>query len=230
MKPYQKVPIRDRGESLVPIPLDCFAVVQPHPYEKLGAPYGGRSPYYLRQAVCDRLLQAQKALQAQKPGWQIQIFDAYRPVAVQQFMVEHTYRQLVLAQGLSASVINESERQAIMEQVYQFWALPSADPATPPPHSTGAAVDITLVDAQSQTVDMGSPIDEPSKRSYPNHFANSADTQAQRQHQHRQLLAAVLKSAGFQQHPHEWWHFSYGDQLWAWQTRSPVAYYGQAMA
>ncbi|MEO1402022.1 MAG: D-alanyl-D-alanine dipeptidase, partial [Cyanobacteria bacterium J06635_1] len=25
--------------------------------------------------------------------------------------------------------------------------------------------------------------------------------------------------AGFGQHPNEWWHFSYGDQLWAWLLR-----------
>jgi D-alanyl-D-alanine dipeptidase len=23
-----------------------------------------------------------------------------------------------------------------------------------------------------------------------------------------------MVSAGFQQHPNEWWHFSYGDQMW----------------
>ena len=25
---------------------------------------------------------------------------------------------------------------------------------------------------------------------------------------------------GFAQHPNEWWHFSYGDQLWAWKIKS----------
>ncbi|MFE4105677.1 M15 family metallopeptidase [Almyronema epifaneia] len=228
MKPYQQVPIRDRGEPLVPIPLDAFAIVQPHPYEQLGAPYQGRSPYYLRQTVCDRLLQAQQALQAQRSGWKIQIFDAYRPVAVQQFMVEQTYQQLLTAQGLSPSTVSRTQQAAILNQVYEFWAVPSSDPATPPPHSTGAAIDITLTDNQGQAINMGSPIDEPSVRSYPHHFADKAAAQAQQYHQNRQLLAALLTAVGFKQHPQEWWHFSYGDQMWAWQSRSPFAYYGKA--
>ncbi|MFM7652374.1 MAG: D-alanyl-D-alanine dipeptidase, partial [Vulcanococcus sp.] len=33
--------------------------------------------------------------------------------------------------------------------------------------------------------------------------------------------------AGFEQHPNEWWHFSYGDQLWAWRAGQDVACYGR---
>ena len=27
---------------------------------------------------------------------------------------------------------------------------------------------------------------------------------------------------GFAQHPNEWWHFSYGDQLWAWKNKKQM--------
>jgi len=216
MKPYQQVPIVECGEPLVPIPLAMFAVESPHPYQQLGAPYQARSPYYLRQSVVHSLLQAQAQLQLQHPDWRIQIFDAYRPIAVQQFMVDYVFAQAVQAQGLIADNLSESQRQAIWQQVYQFWALPSLDPRTPPPHSTGAAVDITLVDGTGKTVNMGSPIDELSARSHPDYFAQSTDPAAQEYHAHRQLLRDVMLSAGFMRHPGEWWHFSLGDQMWAW--------------
>jgi len=32
---------------------------------------------------------------------------------------------------------------------------------------------------------------------------------------------------GFAQHPNEWWHFSYGDQLWAWKNKKANALYGK---
>ena len=32
---------------------------------------------------------------------------------------------------------------------------------------------------------------------------------------------------GFAQHPNEWWHFSYGDQLWAWKNNKANALYGK---
>ncbi len=207
-KPYQSVPIQDCGEPLMAIPQDKFALVKPHPYAALGAPYGDRSPYYLRQGVLAALVQAQEHLQAQQPGWRFEIFDAYRPVAVQQFMVDHTYGQLRQENPTAT-------KETLLDQVYQFWAPPSPNPATPPPHSTGAAVDLTLQDAQGTTVDMGSPIDEVSERSFPNHFADKPGPY----HRHRQLLHSAMAAAGFRQHPNEWWHFSLGDQLWAWLGR-----------
>ena len=229
MKPYQKVPIQDCGEALVPIPLAQFAVVSPHPYARLGAPYGRFSPYYLRQGVLERLLEARKYLQAQRPGWQLQVFDAYRPIAVQQFMVDYTFEQLARSEGLDTTTLGGAARSRLQAQVMQFWAPPSPNPAMPPPHSTGAAVDLTLVNAAGDVADMGSAIDEISPRSYPDHFVGRAGSAAQQYRDHRSLLAQTMASAGFRQHPNEWWHFSWGDQLWAWQAgEGAIARYGDA--
>jgi len=217
VKPHYQIAIAEGGEPLVAIPTVC-SLVLPHPYAALGAPYGETSPFYVRQSVGDRLLLAHQVLQQHTPGWRIQIFDAYRSIAVQQFMVDYTLRQLAIAAGLPPEALTESQRESLLQQVYEFWAPPSPDPMTPPPHSTGGAIDVTLINQNHQPVDMGSPIDEVSPRSYPDHFASSADPQAASYHRHRLLLRQVMEQAGFQQHPHEWWHFCYGDQMWAWLT------------
>ncbi|GAC1462059.1 MAG: M15 family metallopeptidase [Chamaesiphon sp.] len=215
MKPYQQISILECGEPLVQIPLEKFAVESPHPYKKLGAPYGERSPYYLRQTVLNGLITAQSELQVHHPGWRIQIFDAYRPVEVQQFMVDYTFDEQIRVQGLN-SLASDAQRQAIWQQVHKIWAIPSCELATPPPHSTGAAVDVTLVDETGQTVDMGSAIDELSARSEPNYYANATLPIKQEYHTHRQLLRDVMLLGGFRRHHGEWWHFSLGDQMWAW--------------
>ena len=101
MKPYQKIPIRECGEPLVPIPADKFVIPSPHAYEKLGANYRGKSPYFLRQGVLNPLIDAQNRLQVYQPGWQILIFDAYRPVEVQQFMVDYSFQTLLDTKGLA---------------------------------------------------------------------------------------------------------------------------------
>ncbi|HBB34253.1 MAG TPA: D-alanyl-D-alanine dipeptidase [Cyanobacteria bacterium UBA9273] len=213
MKPYHQIPIVECGEPLVPIPLELFAVESPHPYQKLGAPYGGTSPYYLRQTVLSALITAQTYLDRQHPGWRIQIFDAYRPVAVQQFMVDYSFAQVIQTQKLNLATLSDEQQNAIWQQVYQMWAVPSPNPMTPPPHSTGAAVDITLVDDTGQTIDMGSAIDELSVLSHPDYYA---DRPEQQYHTYRQLLRDIMHLAGFRRHPGEWWHFSLGDQMWAW--------------
>ena len=229
VKPYQKVSIQECGEALAAIPLAQFAVVSPHPYADLGAPYGQFSPYFLRQTVLEKLVQAQVYLQAQHSGWQLQIFDAYRPIPVQQFMVDYTFEQLAKSEGLDPKNISDLERSRLQTQVLKFWAPPSPSPNTPPPHSTGAAIDLTLTDETGTVVNMGSAIDEISPRSYPDHFAKSREPHQQTYHQNRQLLRDTMRSAGFYQHPNEWWHFSWGDQLWAYQKGDgAIAQYGNA--
>ena len=166
MKPYQSIPIQECGERLVPIPDGLFSLESPHPYRELGAPYGDRSPFCLRESVLERLFNAQEILQRHYPGWRLRIFDAFRPVDVQQFMVDQALTDLAEKQGLNPRRLSEEKRQEILADVYEFWALPSQDPNDPPPHATGGAVDVTLVNATNQVVNMGSPIDEISPRSH----------------------------------------------------------------
>lgn len=232
-KPYQQVPILECHEPLIQIPLEKFAVVSPHPYQQLGAIYGDRTPYYLRQSVVSALLTAQSQLQKHYPLWRILIFDAYRPVAVQQFMVNYTFEQVLRTAGLQVDSLSAQRQQEIWEQVYQLWAIPSSDERYPPPHSTGAAVDVTLLNSTGENVDMGSAIDELSPRSHPDYYANSTWSEAQQYYRNRQILFEAMHFAGFQRHPGEWWHFSSGDQMWAYLTnkknpqQSVIARYGR---
>ncbi|MEL4895557.1 M15 family metallopeptidase [Crocosphaera sp. Alani8] len=227
MKPYQAIPIQDCGEPLTSIPLERFSVEKPHPYQKLGAYYGQQSPYCLRSQVVQTLIDAQNNLQKQYPGWKIHIFDAYRPIKVQQFMVDYTFTSLLQAKGLTSQQLSLSQQENLWQQVYQIWAIPSDDLATPPPHSTGAAVDVTLVDDRGHFLDMGGNIDELSERSQPNYYAENGDDKGKTYHQRREILHQIMAQVGFLRHPGEWWHFSLGDQMWAWQSRKAIAYYGR---
>ena len=188
MRPYHQIPIIECSEPLVKIPLELFAVESPHPYQKLGANYGGHSPYYLRQSVIENLIQAQNYLQLLHPNWYIQIFDAYRPVAVQQFMVDYSFGEALRERGLTDKELSPQQREEAWTAVYEIWAVPSLDMKTPPPHSTGAAVDITLVNDIGEVVDMGSPIDEMSDRSLPEYYIHSHPEY----HAHRQLLRDMM--------------------------------------
>ena len=225
MKPYQNIAIADCHEPLVSIS-DEFTKIDPHPYMALGAPYADRSPFFVRQGILKRLQESQAYLQTICPNWHIAVFDAYRPIAVQQFMVDYSFEQLVKANGLEINALSEDKKSSFMEQVMKFWAIPSHDPKTPPPHSTGAAIDVTLFDALGQEVNLGSPIDEISDRSLPNYFASFRNAQAVVFNRDRQLLNQVMTYGGFVRHPNEWWHFSYGDQLWGWISNEELAIYG----
>lgn len=228
MKPYRTIPIAECGESLAATPEDAFLFTMPHPYAALGAPYGQTNPWMLRQGVLAGLLRAQAALAQQHQGWRFRLFDAYRPNAVQAFMAEWEFRQH--SGGRPSSAMPEPERAAIYAKVWRIWGMPSEDPATPPPHSTGAAIDLTIADAAGVNIDMGSPIDENSGRSDPDYFKISNPAI----HANRMLLHGLMRAEGFHRHPREWWHFSLGDQMWAWEERQAnpdsqaIARYGRA--
>jgi zinc D-Ala-D-Ala dipeptidase len=233
MKPYWHISIQDCGEPLVAISSEQFVLETPHPYQKLGASYQEKSPFFLREGVLNSLNMAQIQLQKNYPNWRIKIFDAYRPVEVQQFMVDYTFAAVLQNQGLEAISISSEKSQEVWQQVYQLWAVPSLDPATPPPHSTGAAVDLTLVDERGMDLAMGGEIDELSERSHPDFYLHSTDAQKQRYHSNRRILYEALRNCGFHRHPGEWWHFCLGDQMWAWLESQinpatvPIAVYGR---
>lgn len=230
MRPWHGVPIVDCGESLEPLPATLLRL-EPHPYASLGAPYGtAGSPFRLRSSVVDHLQDAQEALQRHDPQLRLAIFDAWRPLAVQRFMVRHTLVEECRQRGLDPDR-DGPELEAVRALVARFWAAPSADPATPPPHSTGAAVDLTLADSEGQPVAMGGAIDALGPVSEPDHYATAAlaapEAEPARWHANRELLLAVMAAAGFARHPNEWWHFSLGDQLWAWSRGENRAIYGR---
>jgi D-alanyl-D-alanine dipeptidase len=230
LRPWSPIPIRDNGEPLQELP-PALLRLEPHPYASLGAPYGtGSGPFRLRRGVIERLLQAQASLRQERGDWRLAIFDAWRPLAVQRFMVRNAFVQECRRRGLHPDLTGAGQRE-VEELVGRFWAPPSVDPATPPPHSTGGAVDLTLADREGRPLAMGGEIDDLGPISEPHHHAAAAaerpDSQEAQWHGRRRLLAHCLEAAGFAQHPNEWWHFSHGDQLWAWRSGQPEARYGR---
>lgn len=237
MPDYRSVPILECRDPLVRIPVEIFAFTDPPPYVALGAPYGGASPWMLRQRVLDALLEAGILLAARRPGWRLRLFDAYRPVPVQAFMVWREFRQQAELRGQCLDAFDGPDDLArsdadqyanLATTVFTFWGIPSDDARTPPPHSTGAAIDLTLQDASGREADMGCPIDETTERAYPDFYADATRPELRAIHGCRQLLHEVMTSAGFSRHANEWWHFSLGDQMAALARGEPYAVYGRA--
>src|SRR5690606_20431108 len=86
-------------------------------------------------------------------------------------------------------------------------------------HSTGAAIDLTLREIRTkQFLFMGGIFDDPSELSHTDYFerpdapTGASATEARR---NRRLLYWAMINEGFASLPSEWWHYDYGDQLWA---------------
>lgn len=87
-------------------------------------------------------------------------------------------------------------------------------------HQSGGAVDLTLCDINGNPVDMGS--------TYPEKCPEMATSYkvSMVARKHRKTLIKAMRSEGFVNYPAEWWHFSYGDQMWAAYRFKRYAIYG----
>ncbi len=86
-------------------------------------------------------------------------------------------------------------------------------------HQAGAAVDVTLASADGKPLDMGCEIDS---------FTPLTPTAApvpETARRNRDLLKGTMQSQGLINYPDEWWHFSYGDRLWAEITGRKAAFF-----
>ena len=71
-------------------------------------------------------------------------------------------------------------------------------------HSRGSTVDLTLVRrSDGRELDMGSPFDFFSPKSWPSDASVSGEA-----HANRALLAAAMTDSGFRPYKKEWWHFT----------------------
>lgn len=77
-------------------------------------------------------------------------------------------------------------------------------------HETGGAVDVALCDNNGVDFNYGTRFHEynDSTFTYSSHITKE-------QRKNRKQLVKLMKRQGFVNFPGEWWHFSYGDRMWA---------------
>ena len=84
-----------------------------------------------------------------------------------------------------------------------------ADPEKGSMHNYGVAVDVTIVDEQNKEIDMGfTPFYKSNLSIYWGYAKLKLFDLSTEQKGNRQLLADVMKAAGFYPLSYEWWHFN----------------------
>jgi D-alanyl-D-alanine dipeptidase len=199
-----RVPVRENGEPLVNLPeLDLgIRFATSHPWSTFPR------VYWVWQSVAEMLATAQSGLPA---GIQLELLEGYRPLRIQRRLFAAAYHHLrVRHPRWTAAQLREAANVLV------------ADPTVaPPPHSTGGAIDVFLVDSDGLRLDMNSPLPW-SEASAPTKCEGlSATARA-----NRRLLIDALAGAGLTNYPGEWWHWSYGEPGWALRTSAAHAFYG----
>ena len=209
IREINKIKIVDNGEPLVGIADRCPDILLNDEPNDLGIP-----PLpYLRETVVEMLREAHSLLPA---GYRFRVTSAYRAPEHQWTIYEWVYNKF-------RETNPHWPRNILRRETNRFVHPP--DIPTPPGHSTGGAVDLTIVGPDGEDLDMVSPYE--GDRDVRRHVAATYDDKITEQaRQNRDLLIRVMSEAGFTNYAGEWWHWSYGDSCWAWRLGKPTAIYG----
>jgi D-alanyl-D-alanine dipeptidase len=204
----RQIPIYDNGEPLVPFMEACPQIVwvPQHPV------FTYHRYQLARKSVVEMLCRAADRLPS---GIRLAIVEGWRPLEIQRQMHAATHARLTREHP-------EWSPGQISRKTNRFSA--PMDKRVPPPHTTGAAVDVQLVDESGAVLDFMSPYDLMDARGA-KMAARNLSAEARR---NRELLRSVLEGpdgSGLTNYPSEWWHWSYGDQAWAYRGGHPAAFY-----
>lgn len=201
------VPIIDNGETLVD-PINFSSRI--HKAKKHPVLPGDERSILLRETVAKMVATAANSLPT---GIDIVIFEGFRPIEVQRSNNEWVRK-------LMAEKYPHWNKALLQRKINEFSA--PADDTCPPPHLTGGAVDLYLINTTTQEMlDVSSP--------YEPWLTESAETKVKgltaEALKNRELLIRILTSAGLTNYAGEWWHWSYGDSGWALRTGAEFAVY-----
>jgi len=144
----------------------------------------------LSQAAAQALAAVARDLKPR--GLVIKVFDCYRPArAVADFV--HWARDLNDTAGKAEFYPNVDKRTLFRDGYI----------ASHSGHSRGSTVDLTLAAADGSELDMGTPFDFFSPRSW-----TAASGIGPEQHANRMTLTAAMRRGGFRGYDKEWWHFT----------------------
>jgi D-alanyl-D-alanine dipeptidase len=156
--------------------------------------YDGLRNAYLPCEVALKLCNAQFFLKQIYPNYSLIIYDAARPLHIQQMMWD--------------SLKMPADRK------FNYLSPPYETSL----HNYGCAVDLAIIDlSQNKLIDMGTDFDTFEKLSQPVYewkFLKTGEL-SQQAYENRCLLRFMMKRAGFNTIPSEWWHFSYGNKEYA---------------
>jgi D-alanyl-D-alanine dipeptidase len=185
---------------------------------------GAVEKLWLRKSVAEKL--ARVNAHAGCVELELFLFDAWRPRSVQAYFHDVWMPRELQRRDPHLTGV------ALTTEVERYWAAPSDSTDSPAPHATASAVDLTLRWKNGEALWMGSLFDDVTALAHRDRFeqlaAENFSFSDQEARANRRLLHWLMTEEGFAGHPDEWWHFSWGDQMWAALTGAPSAHYGLA--
>lgn len=141
---------------------------------------------YLHPNAMRGLIKAQRELKRLHPGYRLIVYDAARPMSVQQEMW---------------NVVRGTSKDIYVSNPAHGGGL----------HNYGLAVDISILDENGKPLPMGTKVDHLGIEAHITNERNLVQRGkiTKQERENRLLLRRVMRSAGFRALHSEWWHFNW---------------------
>lgn len=209
------IPIVENHEPLVDLKNQTVIAYGPSPEVPNNTDYTN-----MRQTVYEKLIKAQSAL---PEGLKFCLYEGYRSLSLQDKLFKARYLKV---QNLQPEWSHNQIFEETTKLVSPVINMDGSENI--PPHATGSAIDVYLIDETGKLVDMVIQIKdwmEDTDGSLSQTDSRHISVKAQH---YRSIMSKALSTVGFINYPTEYWHWSYGDRYWAYQTGHSHAIYGTA--
>ncbi|MFH1632299.1 MAG: M15 family metallopeptidase [bacterium] len=166
----------------------------------------------VREGVADKLINAQQFL---PDGYDLFVVEGYRPAKDQEKLWQ-THRDDL------ASRHADWDDSMLDDEASKLYS----PPGSVMPHAAGCAVDVTVVDRKGEALDMGTGINVDSENTEFRTYTY-AENITDEQKENRKVLIDAMNAGQFVNYSTEWWHWSTGDQYWAFITDQAFAVYDE---
>ncbi len=206
---WQNVVIKENDEPLVEVlETDRIKIVN-----MFGSNYN--PIYFVRKTIAEKLIEVSCEL---PDNINLVLIEGYRTLKNQEDSWNKLFDKIKLENpDLSKDQIEDRVKMVI------------ARPNPLANHHCGGAVDVTLCYKNGEMLDIGTSYpSEPASIEIQNKYPMECSGLSSTQIENRKILRDAMTEAGFVWYPGEWWHYCYGDRMWAVYTNRTECFYGPA--
>ncbi len=205
---WQKVSIRENNEPLVEM--------KETDRLKIGLVSKQYQPFFcVRKTIAEKLYKVSEVLPERI---NLVLIEGYRTLKSQQESWDRKFQKL-----------KEENPRWTEEQIEQQVRLVVAKPNLLANHHCGGAIDVTLAYSDGTLLDCGTPYpSEAMSADWYKKFQMFSDEITDEQKVNRTILRDAMETENFVWYPGEWWHYCWGDRMWAVYSNQTECFYGPA--
>ena len=207
-----KIPVQDNHEPMVDLKTQTAIHIGPSPEIENNTNYT-----FMRKTVYEQLALANSQL---PKGMHLCLYEGYRSLDLQKMIYEAHYSDVKKEHPdwSLTDIFNETTK--LVSPVINLDGSKNI-----PPHATGGAIDVYLVDDQGKALDMGIHPKDWMKDNDGHLSLTQSVVISEEAKANRTIMSQALNQVGFVNYPTEYWHWSYGDKYWAFVKKKPFALY-----